>query len=164
MKKVCLLIASFICLTACSHTYFVVRHAEKADPGAQMSSDVPLSEAGKARAIALRDRLKSESIKSIYSTNTIRTRSTAEPLSTLIDVPLQLYGPMPDSAFYTRIKMSGNNMLIVGHSNTVDDIVNNLTGEKSISGDLEDSVYDRLFIIRKQTFPGKKAKFREEKL
>jgi hypothetical protein len=44
----------------------------------------------------------------------------------------------------------------VGHSNTVDDIVNALTGEKSIPGDLQDSEYDNLFVV---TYKGKKATF-----
>ena len=163
MKKVCLLLSACIWLTACSHTYYVVRHAEKAAPGAQMSSDVPLSEAGNARAIALRERLKDKSIKSIYSTNTIRTRSTAEPLSKELNVPIQLYGPLPDSGFYSKIKSQRHNTLIVGHSNTVDDIVNGLTGKKTISADLNESVYDRLFVVRTKTFFGTKVRFREER-
>ncbi|HLF45078.1 MAG TPA: histidine phosphatase family protein, partial [Chitinophagaceae bacterium] len=64
--------------------YYVVRHAEKAtaSEGTVMSTpnDPPLSSAGKVRAIELGEVLKSRQIMNIYSTNTIRTISTAQPL------------------------------------------------------------------------------------
>ena len=81
---VTILIASLL-LTACSHTYYVVRHAEKANPspGNTMSSpnNPPLSDAGQQRAVALKETLKDSKIKYIFSTNTIRTTTTAEPLA-----------------------------------------------------------------------------------
>ena len=42
-----------------------------------------------------------------------------------------------------------SNTLIVGHSNTVDDLVNKLTGENRLQ-DLPDHVYDRLFILTRK--------------
>jgi phosphohistidine phosphatase SixA len=39
-------------------------------------------------------------------------------------------------------------ILIVGHSNTVDDIVNKLSGRKDVPADLKDSEYDNLFILK----------------
>jgi hypothetical protein len=48
----------------------------------------------------------------------------------------------------------------VGHSNTVDDIVNALTGENKLK-DLEDSEYNRLFVVRMR---GKKVFFEERKI
>ena len=65
------------------------------------------------------------------------------------------YSPSRDSLdnFISKLKnISKKSVLIVGHSNTVDDIVNKLTGEKNVPGDLNDSVYDNLYIItRKKT-------------
>jgi hypothetical protein len=52
--------------------------------------------------------------------------------------------------------MKKGNTLIVGHSNTVDDIVNKLCGEIKVPIDLPDSEYDNLYLIRKK---GKKMKF-----
>lgn len=153
------LLASFL-LTACSHTYYVVRHAEKANPspGTTMASpnNPPLSAAGEQRAQALKEALKDSKIEYIYSTNTTRTMSTAEPLRNLRSLTTQNYGPMPDSAFYQKLKGLKKNVLIVGHSNTVDDIVNGLTGAKTIPGDLQDSEYSNLFIV---TYKGKNVKF-----
>src|SRR5689334_13756553 len=90
-----------LCLTACSRTYYVVRHAEKAvpSPGTTMQTpnDPPLSVAGQQRAQALKEVLKDKKINAIYSTNTIRTKSTAESLAQLKGLTIQTYGPMPDT-------------------------------------------------------------------
>ena len=121
-------------LTACSHTYYVVRHAEKAAQGQNMSSDVPLSEAG----------LK---IAHIYSTNTIRAMSTAKPTADYFRITIRQYGPRPDPLFIDSLRKLKKNTLIVGHSNTVDDIVNGITGSTNVPGDFQDGEYDNLFVI-----------------
>ena len=139
-------------LASCSHTYYVVRHAEKAVPGEgpvmNTPNDPPLSSMGLQRADALKKVLHDKNIRYIYSTNTIRTRSTAEPLSKLMNVPIQTYGPGPDSIFIQQMKMLRRNTLIVGHSNTIDDIANGLAGEIKVDGDLSETVYDQIFIIQ----------------
>lgn len=160
MKPIFSIILVSYLLTACSHTYYVVRHAEKAtpSPGTTMSSpnNPPLSPAGEQRAQALLETLKNSKVEYIFSTNTTRTMSTAEPLRNYRALTTQTYGPMPDSAFIQKMKGLKKNVLIVGHSNTVDDIVNGLTGEKSVPGDLDDSEYSNLFVI---TYKGKKVTF-----
>lgn len=160
-------LAILLCLTACSHTYYVVRHAEKAvpSPGTTMQTpnDPPLSEAGQQRAEALKEVLKGKKIVSIYSTNTIRTKSTAEPLRAALSLTTQTYGPMPDSAFIGLLKGLKHNVLIVGHSNTVDNIVNGLTGAVSVPGDLQDSEYDNLFVVTYKKFFGTKVRYERRK-
>lgn len=151
----------FISLTACSQTYYIVRHGEKAivegNTNPNMSAtNPPLSDAGKARAEALKEVLKNDKIGHIFSTNTIRTRSTAEPLSVFLNVPIETYNPRPDSAFIAQLRTLKKNVLIVGHSNTVDDIVNMLTKEQKIPKDLEDSEYNNLFVV---TVKGDKVTF-----
>lgn len=148
MSKVFLVLV-IACFSSCTTTYYVVRHAEKAAPGPNMTSDVPLSESGAARAQALKTLLQDKKIREIYSTNTIRTTSTAKPLSDAISVPVQVYAP-GDTAFVSRIKSgSKGSVLIVGHSNTVDDIVNGFVGRTAVQ-DLPDSEYSKLFVIRKK--------------
>jgi phosphohistidine phosphatase SixA len=150
--------------TSCgSVKYYVVRHAEKATPSDGMTmntpNDPPLSAAGRARAIELREALRGKGILYIFSTNTIRTISTAQPFNELRGATeMELYNTR-DSLDFLIEKLKGikkGNSLIVGHSNTVDDIVNKLVGEKKIPGDLPDSEYDNLYIVTKK---GKHYKF-----
>ena len=156
MRLAIFLLGFLLFLTACSQTYYVVRHAEKETTGASMgSSDVPLTDKGKQRAVALSELLAAKKIKHIYSTKTIRTLSTAEPTANKFGLSAKEYGPKPDSNFIKVLKQQKGNVLIVGHSNTVDDIVNGLLGKKAITKDLDDSEYNRLFLVKRK---GKKWK------
>ena len=140
-------------LASCSQTFYIVRHAEKevADGNAaMMNSDPPLTEPGKKRAEALKEILKTKKIGNVFSTNTIRTRSTAEPARAYFNLITETYPPVPDSVFITRLKSLKKNTLIVGHSNTVDDIVNKLCGSIKIPTDLRDTEYDHLFVVKKK--------------
>ena len=147
-----------IVIVSCSSPrYFVVRHGEKAivtkDSLGFTPSNPPLSEAGQVRAIVLREELKDEKISNIFSTNYHRTMSTARPLADLKNMSIQLYSPSKDSlaAFITKLKaVKKGTVLVVGHSNTVDDIVNALVGETKIPGDLSEAIYDNMYIIRKR--------------
>ena len=148
-----LFVAIVLLLSCKTTTYYIVRHAEKESSttmsGNAMASDVPLSEEGRQRAEALKDLLRGENIKYIFSTNYIRTKSTAQPLADALNVPIEIYD-QKDTSFVNRLKSLDGNALIVGHSNTVDDLVNELAGKKEISGDLPDSDYGDLFIVRKK--------------
>ena len=137
----------------CSDKIYIVRHAEKvtASAGNMMSSDVPLSEAGVARAALLRDLLRNKGIQSIYSTNTLRTRSTALPLSEVLNVPIRLYHPRDTlQQLVASVRSSKGSVLLVGHSNTVDDLVNTIAGKNLVPADLPETVYDRMFILSKK--------------
>ena len=125
-----------------------------------MSKDPPLTEAGEERAKALKDILKIKKIGYVFSTNTTRTRSTAEPVKTFFNLVTATYSPIPDSVFIVRLKSLNKNTLIVGHSNTVDDIVNKLCGAIKIPADLHDTEYDNLFVVKKK---GKKMSFENKK-
>lgn len=146
------IVAAFILLlfSSCTHSYYIVRHAEKATQEANMSSDVPLTEKGKQRAEQLKEILKNNKIGLVYSTNTIRTKSTAQPTADYFHLPIETYGPRPDSAFIALLKSKKKNTLVVGHSNTVDDIVNMLCGRREVAGDLPDAEYNNLFIVKKK--------------
>lgn len=148
MIKLLFLLIAVSFLSACSHTYYIVRHAEKETPSANMSNDVPLSDKGKARAEALKELMKDKSIKAIYSTKTQRTQNTAKPTAEYFNIDILPYGPSPDSAFIASMKALRKNVLIVGHSNTVDDIVNGIGRNKYVPSDLPDSAYSNLFILK----------------
>jgi len=147
-----------VVLFSCSNTIYVVRHAEKAS-GIDMatmkpSTDPPLTIEGEERALALKQVLGSKNVKHIFSTNTLRTISTAKPLKELyLGMPIQIYSSRPDSmdAFIQNIKtIKKGDVLIVGHSNTIDDLANKLAGSKVVPGDLKDSEYDNLFILKRK--------------
>lgn len=140
-----------VAIVACgSSRYYIVRHAEKSiltkDSANMMMSNPPLSEAGKVRAFVLRDELKTKHVSHIYSTNTIRAISTAEPLSKEKNIHIETYSNV--DSLVTFLHSVKGNVLIVGHSNTVDDLVNKLSGKTAITGDLGDKEYDNLFIIK----------------
>jgi broad specificity phosphatase PhoE len=157
-----LFLALLLALISCSRSVYVVRHAERissTDSAAKMmANDPPLSEAGKVRALVLKDELKNKHIKHIYSTNTIRTRATAGPLSQATKINIESYSNV-DSLVNVIQSMKGN-ILIVGHSNTVDDIVNKLCKQTKIAADLGDKEYDNLFVVK---ISGKKRTFSRHK-
>ncbi|HEU4470661.1 MAG TPA: histidine phosphatase family protein [Flavisolibacter sp.] len=155
------LVAPFLSFTGKkpdSYSFYIVRHAEKGSSTTQ-PTDPPLSAEGGERAQALRDLLLDKKVQVIYATPTQRAMSTAGPLSEALKVSIENYGPFPDAAFVEKLRSAKKSALIVGHSNTVDDIVNALAGEAKIS-DLPDNAYDNLYIV---TYEGDKVSFEARK-
>lgn len=152
MRFILLSVCLLILLVSCSrNTFYIVRHAEKATAAPNMTSDVPLSVEGEKRAITLKETLAKKKIEYVFSTQTIRTTSTAKPLAELKGLAIQPYSPKDTvDLFIKRIKaIRKGSVLIVGHSNTVDDLVNKMTGQNLLS-DLPDSEYDNLFIVKRK--------------
>ena len=125
-----------------SHRIFLVRHAEKAN---EDGYDPPLSKKGSKRAERLSVLLLDEGIGAIYSTNFIRTRSTAAPLATKLDIPIEIYDPYKSDILQT-IRNTSENLLIIGHSNTVPNLINTLINDNKFE-QLGDYEYDKLFIL-----------------
>jgi 2,3-bisphosphoglycerate-dependent phosphoglycerate mutase len=106
---------------------FIVRHCEKA----MESTDNPnLAEEGKKRAAHLAEILKNTGIEEVYSTNYKRTMQTAEPLANAMKLSPVVYEPR-DANFGEQLRKSGKKVLVVGHSNTVPDLLNQLSGTKN---------------------------------
>lgn len=140
----------FLLASCSSTTYYIVRHAEKETSGAMMLSDPPLTSAGEKQAIDLKNFLQQKKIKHIYSTNYARTVSTAEPTRQFFGLTLTLYDPRKNEELVEKLKqINDGNVLIVGHSNTVDDVVNSLLGKTQMS-DLADSDYGQVFIVKRK--------------
>ncbi|RZJ30987.1 MAG: phosphoglycerate mutase [Flavobacterium sp.] len=132
-------------LNSCTVTnIYLVRHGEKQDSSASSG----LTPQGEQRAIALRDVLINENIDSIYSTDYKRTQLTAKPLADALKKDIISY--KPDKAFSMKLKkMKGKNVVVVGHSNTIPDIIKYIT-TKSI--EIRENEFDKLFIIRIRRF------------
>ncbi len=115
-----------------------------------MLSDPPLTAEGGRQAEDLKHFLQGKSIKSIYSTNYARTIATAEPTRKLFGVNLKIYDPRKNDELVNELKrLSDGNVLVVGHSNTVDDVVNGLMSNATMK-DLDDSEYGNVFIVKKK--------------
>lgn len=156
MKKIIWLAVLF---ASCKTTsFYVVRHAEK-EAATAMTTDVPLSAAGAERAFALSNALKDKGIQTVYATPTNRTTATARPLSAATGIAIQLYDAR-DMQFLENLKKHrGAPVLVVGHSNTVDDVVNLLAG-KTLLQDLPETQYGDLFIVKMR---GKKAELEKSR-
>ncbi len=124
-------------------TLFLVRHAEKAG---NVLTDPPLTPAGAARADELAYALKHVELDAIYSTPFIRTKQTVLPTAKEKGLEIELYKPN-DKGFLKNVirAFPGGTVLIVGHSNTIPRLANELIGQSEFS-DLDDPIYDNLFI------------------
>jgi broad specificity phosphatase PhoE len=139
---------------AAQQAIFVVRHAERADTASggspMMASDPDLSEAGKARAQSLAAALKDAKITAIYTTQYKRTQQTAEPLAKALGIQAVAVDAKDIPGLVARLK-GGGNALVVGHSNTVGTIIQQLGATEPVK--LRDDEYDNLFVV----VPGEKA-------
>lgn len=125
-------------------TIILVRHAEKADDGTQNPGLTPL---GQVRAQKLAAMLAPTGVSAVYSTPYKRTRLTGQPLADLEGLKVQEYAPHNrDFPLELLQKHEGETILVVGHSNTVPDLVNALTGQSTYE-QLEEMEYDKLFIV-----------------
>ena len=122
--------------------YFLVRHAEKVLQG----DDPVLSPEGKLRAEALSSLLADSGIERVHSTDFNRTRHTAAPLAQRLAMPVELYDPAHPGDLLEDLQKTGGRQLIVGHSNTVPDLVQRLGGNGGPEID-EAGEYDRLYLV-----------------
>ena len=140
---------------AAQPTVFLVRHAERADaaPGAAptMSADPDLSEAGRARAESLAAMLKDAKITAIFTTEFKRTQQTAAPLAKAIGVAVTTVASKNAADLVKQIQASKGNVLVVGHSNTVPDVIKALG--VSTPATIADDEFDNLFLVARSTPP-----------
>ncbi|MCU1285146.1 MAG: histidine phosphatase family protein [Acidobacteriales bacterium] len=141
MKKLFTLL--FLLATAAhAQSIFIVRHAEKASA----DKDTPLSDTGFKRAECLAKTLQDANIKSGFATEFKRTQQTAEPAMKSAGVTTTVFpaAETAQTAAAAKKASATGNVLVVGHSNTVSQIVSALGAETK---PLADSEYDRLTIV-----------------
>jgi broad specificity phosphatase PhoE len=125
---------------------FLVRHAERADEGGMAPEEDPhLSLAGEERAGALARTLGDVGITHIHSTDYFRTRETAAPLAAVTGRSVSLYDAGDPAAFAMELKATPGRHLVVGHSNSIPDLVTALGGDSH--GAIERMEYDRLYLV-----------------
>ena len=127
----------------------LVRHAEKASP---TDPDPSLSEAGKARALALVEALANTTPSAIIVSSRKRTAETGEPLSAKLGIREQvisLEGSTPAAhitAVANAVRKQKGVVLVVGHSNTVPAIIKALGGPAL--PDICDASYATLYVLQ----------------
>jgi phosphohistidine phosphatase SixA len=136
--------------TADSTTVIVIRHAEK-DVSVN-PVDPPLSQAGEARA-ALLARMFGDAkavghVDAIYVSPALRNRSTAAPLAARLGLSATV-APADDPAGLAHRALrehGGGRVLIVGHSDTVPQIVAALSGNPKIPP-IDAEEYGTMYIV-----------------
>lgn len=142
-------LAAQVCSNLAGSSIYLVRHAEKLD-----GTDPGLSDAGRARAEALREHLSDVSLDAIYVTQWQRTQLTATPVARAQGVPLTVRSTasrtlnqhVDDIVADLNANHCGETVLLVGHSNTLPRIIYSLTGKQI--NDLSEQSYNRMFHIR----------------
>ena len=126
-------------------TVIVVRHAEKTGP----TGDVPLTEAGHARAQELARVLASAGVTAIYDTQYIRTQQMAAPLAEALKIKPVIAGTTAtyptDIVKGIEAKHAGGTVVVVSHSNLIPDVLRALGIEKPPA--IGDNQYDDLFVV-----------------
>jgi broad specificity phosphatase PhoE len=136
--------------TAATTTVIVIRHAEK-DLSAG-AVDPPLDQAGEARAALLvrmfGDAQSLGHVDAIYVSPALRNRLTAAPLAARLGINVTV-APADDPKGLARRALRehrGARILIVGHSDTVPEIVSALSGVEKIP-DIGDQEYGTMYIV-----------------
>ncbi len=123
---------------------FIVRHAEKKDS----SKDPELSSAGAARANRLAQALQGSDISAIFTSEYKRTQQTAAPLAAALKIKPTASNDVAKIVKILKDDTSSKNALVVGHGNTIPEIVKAFGNEQKI--DIQESDYDRLYILTPQ--------------
>ena len=111
---------SFVSAAAAQSTIFFVRHAEKSGTG---GDNPDLTEAGRARAESLANMLKDAGVSAIYVTDLKRTQQTAAPLARMLHLDPIIIPAKDSAALLAKLHASTSNALVVGHSNTIPDLI-----------------------------------------
>ena len=131
-------------------TIVLIRHAEKQ---VNTISDAPLAPQGELRATRLAQMFGDASrfgrIQKIYVTDTRRTQQTAAALGQRLDLEPEIVEGKSDAADFARRVLRenrGGRALVVGHSNTVPEIVAALADQSDVPP-IGDEEFDTLYVV-----------------
>lgn len=140
---VALVLALATCVVIAEPTIFLVRHAEKAHAGADPNNP-ELSAAGRTRAESLAGILKDAGVSAIFATEYKRTQQTAEELGRATGAKVTVVAAKDTPALIEKLKALDGNAVVIGHSNTLPEIIKALGVEKPVQ--IAETDYDNLFI------------------
>ncbi|MBG6110097.1 broad specificity phosphatase PhoE [Flavobacterium sp. CG_23.5] len=146
MKKYLLIVAFFVLQVSFGQntttTYYFIRHAEKVDN----SKNPDLSQTGLQRAKLWNEIFSEINLDAIYSTDFNRTLQTATPTATNKKISIIKYNPKTIDLESFKKETLGKKVLVVGHSNTIPNFVNQIIGQK-IYFDINDTTFGNLYIV-----------------
>ena len=162
MRKTVVLIALLLCVVTAfaqddfrPKTVFLIRHAEREDEPRQ---DPPLKKEGVARSQELARLLGNAGIKTIYTSQFARTKQTAEPLATKLGLTVasislksnptnpRLIAEESTTEVVNKIlERPGENVLVIGHSNSIPDVIKMLGGD--VVPTIDERKFDDLFVV-----------------
>jgi broad specificity phosphatase PhoE len=123
-------------------SWYVMRHLQKAE-----GQDPALSAEGAGNAQRLASWFDKDRPTAIYASSTRRARETAAPLAARLGLRVKDYDPKDTSGLVARVKAEAGTVLVVGHSNTVPEIVAQLGGARP--ADLAETDYGDIFRVRR---------------
>jgi broad specificity phosphatase PhoE len=123
-------------------SWYVMRHLQKAD-----GQDPALSAEGARNAERLASWFGEDRPAAIYVSTTRRARETAAPLAMKLGLAMKEYDPGDTPGLAARVKAETVTALIVGHSNTVPEIVAQLGGARP--ADLAETDFGDIFRVRR---------------
>jgi len=121
---------------------FIVRHAEKASTG---GNDPDLSVQGRKRADALAQVLKDSKITSVLVTEFKRTQETAAPTARAAQVSPTVVPASDIGALVQKLRALNGNALVVGHGNTIPDLLRALGIATTVS--IPEDDYTEIFAV-----------------
>ena len=130
-------------------TIIFVRHAEK---DLSVPDDPPLSDRGHERVAELTRQLVDADViagvDAIYATPFRRTQQTAAPLADALDLPINTYDASDTESVLETIleRHKGKIILVVGHSDTIPELIANLGASKQVPP-INENEYDNIYII-----------------
>jgi broad specificity phosphatase PhoE len=145
-----LLVTAALPATAQSTVVVLVRHAETT---AGPAGDPVLSGVGEQRAHALALALAGADVAAVFTTQYARTGGTAEPTATAAGAERHVVQARREAradhireiAERIRRDYAGRTVLVVGHSNTLPQIIEALGGP--VVAPIADTEHDRLYVV-----------------
>jgi len=145
MKRLTSLVSIFLLVVAAAEAapvIFVVRHAEKAITA---GNDPDLSVAGQKRAEALARILKDSQISAVLVTEFKRTQETAAPTARAAHVTPTVVSANDVPGLIGKLRALNGNALVVGHGNTIPELVKALGVATPIS--IPDDDYTEILVV-----------------
>lgn len=126
-------------------TYYLIRHAEK-DRSDPSNSNPELTLEGRQRSQRWSAVFERIALDAVYSTNYLRTIQTASPTAEAHHIAIQFYDPRALYSEEFKASTTGQNVLIVGHSNTIPELANAILGEQQFEN-IPDDINSYLYVI-----------------